>query len=132
MYAKIVNEETKQVSVGTGTNIAFYKSIGMSDMEVEQAYNGQWYVKGYAPEKSPEEKAAEVRAERDRRIDAIWWRIERYQTQSELGVETTDSEDTYKNILQYIEDLRNIPNQEGFPKDVVWPELIVAGKPEVI
>lgn len=49
MYAKIINKETKQCEVGTGTNTEFYKSIGMTEMDVEQAYNGQWYVKGYAP-----------------------------------------------------------------------------------
>lgn len=54
MYAKIINEETKQVEVGTGTNTEFYKSIGMSEMEAEQAWNGQWYLKGYAPEKPVE------------------------------------------------------------------------------
>lgn len=51
MYAKIVNEETKLCEVGTGTNVDFYKSIGMSEMDVEEAYNGQWYIKGYAPQK---------------------------------------------------------------------------------
>ena len=50
-YAKIVNEETKLCEVGLGTNSKFYKSIGMTEMEVEEAYNGLWYVKGYAPEK---------------------------------------------------------------------------------
>ena len=49
MYAKIINENTKQCEVGTGTNVKFYKSIGMTEMDVEQAYNGQWYVKGQAP-----------------------------------------------------------------------------------
>lgn len=49
MFAKIINEKTKEVSVGIGTNANFYKSIGMTEMEVEQAYNGQWYVKGFAP-----------------------------------------------------------------------------------
>lgn len=48
-YAKIINENTKQCEVGTGTNVKFYKSIGMTEMDVEQAYNGAWYVKGYAP-----------------------------------------------------------------------------------
>ena len=48
-FAKIENEETKEVSVGIGTNTEFYKSIGMTEMDVEQAYNGQWYVKGFAP-----------------------------------------------------------------------------------
>lgn len=50
-YAKIENEETKQCSVGLGTNTEFYKSIGMVEMDVEQAYDGSWYVLGYAPTK---------------------------------------------------------------------------------
>ena len=50
-YAKVINEETKLCEVGLGNNSAFYQSIGMTEMEVEQAYNGVWYLKGYAPEK---------------------------------------------------------------------------------
>lgn len=64
-YAKVINEETKQCEVGLGTNSAFYQSIGMTEMEVEQAYNGSWYVKGYAPEKPVEELQTEVRAVRN-------------------------------------------------------------------
>lgn len=68
-YAKIINEETKSCEVGLGTNSAFYQSIGMSEMEVEQAYDGQWYLKGYAPEKPVEEKEAEVRAVRNQYLE---------------------------------------------------------------
>lgn len=50
-YAQIINEETKECSVGLGINSAFYKSIGMTEMDVEQSYNGQWYLNGYAPAK---------------------------------------------------------------------------------
>ena len=64
-YAKIVNEETKQCDVGIGTNIDFYQSIGMTEMDVEQSYDGNWYVSGYAPEKSKEEKEQEVREVRN-------------------------------------------------------------------
>jgi hypothetical protein len=62
-YAKVVNEETKQCEVGLGTNYKFYQSLGMVEMEVEQAYNGAWYVKGYAPAKPEEEVKAERIAE---------------------------------------------------------------------
>ena len=48
-YAKIINEETKEVQIGVGVNDEYYASIGMTEMEVEQAYNGNWYLKGYAP-----------------------------------------------------------------------------------
>jgi hypothetical protein len=50
-YAKILNEETKECSVGIGTDTEYYESIGMSEMDVEEAYNGSWYLKGYCPEK---------------------------------------------------------------------------------
>lgn len=65
-YAKIINEETKACEVGLGTNSAFYQSIGMVEMEVEQAYNGAWYLLGYAPPAPPisiEEQVARLEAE---------------------------------------------------------------------
>ena len=63
VYAQIIDEETKQVDIGTGTNITFYKSIGMTEMNVEQAYNGQWYVAGYAPTQSLDELKSEKLSE---------------------------------------------------------------------
>lgn len=62
-YAKITNEETKQCSVGLGTNSEFYKSIGMQEMDVEEAYDGNWYLQGYAPEKPTptKEEVSEIR-----------------------------------------------------------------------
>lgn len=74
------------------------------------------------PEKPVEEKEAEVRAERDRRIDAIRWRVERYQTQLAIGVETSDTETKYKKILKYIQALRDITLQENFPEYIEWPK----------
>ena len=78
------------------------------------------------PKPSQEElkkaKAAEIRAERDRRIDAIRWRIERYQTQLAAGLETTDTAEHYKAILLYVQALRDIPEQAGFPDSIEWPE----------
>ena len=65
-YAKVVNEETKLCEVGIGTNASFYTSIGMTEMEVEQTYNGSWYLKGYAPAKPEptiEEQVAKLEAE---------------------------------------------------------------------
>lgn len=48
-YAKILDNETKLCAVGIGTNIEYYKSIDMVEMDVEQAYDGAWYLAGYAP-----------------------------------------------------------------------------------
>lgn len=50
-YARIINEETKEVQVGVGCPDEYYLEIGMWEMEVEQAYNGLWYMAGFAPEK---------------------------------------------------------------------------------
>ena len=64
-YAKL-NEDGKTLQVGLGTDVNFYKSIGMVEMEVEQAYNGEWYLKGCAPakpESTIEEQVSKLEAE---------------------------------------------------------------------
>lgn len=74
------------------------------------------------PEKSTAQKADEIRAERDKQIERWRWRIERYQTQEAAGLETTDTADYYKALLLYVQALRDIPEQAGFPDAVEWPE----------
>lgn len=64
-YAKIINDETKEVSVGLGTNTHFYQSIGMVETEVEQAYTGGWYLAGFTPVESLEEKNERIRSARE-------------------------------------------------------------------
>lgn len=50
-YAKILDEKTKLCTVGIGTDKKFYQSMGMSIMDVEQGWNGDWYLMGFAPQK---------------------------------------------------------------------------------
>lgn len=68
-YAIVIDDNTKVCNVGIGTDTDFYKSIGMVDMEVEQGYDGQWYVKGYAPnqplDELKEQKINEFKSIRD-------------------------------------------------------------------
>lgn len=67
-YAKIIDETTKQVQVGVGCPDEYYIEIGMTLMEVEQAYNGLWYVDGYAPikpEPTEDELKEQVRGVRN-------------------------------------------------------------------
>ena len=82
--------------------------------------NGEYVLTSSA--EAIEQKKDEARAERDRRIKAILWRIERYQTQEAAGLETTDTAEHYKEILLYVQALRDIPEQEGFPDAIEWPE----------
>lgn len=51
IYAQIINKETHLVDIGDGDNETFYKSIGMKKMDVELAWDGNWYEAGYAPQK---------------------------------------------------------------------------------
>lgn len=55
------------------------------------------------------------RQERDDKLNAVVWRIERYEQQLKLGIETLDTEKTYYGLLQYIQYLRDIPQQDAFP-----------------
>ena len=58
MYCKYDKNTKKCFEVGTGTNTEFYKSIGMTDEEVEQAYDGSYWLKGYAPNQTLNELKA--------------------------------------------------------------------------
>ena len=71
MYAKIINEETKQCSVGDGNNFGFYQSIGMTEMEVEEAYDGSWYLAGYAPAKPEPTKEEQQKAREEAYISEV-------------------------------------------------------------
>ena len=63
MYCKYDNNTKKCLEVGMGTNIEFYKSIGMTDEEVEKAYDGSYYLKGYAPSQNLDELKSEKLSE---------------------------------------------------------------------
>lgn len=50
-----------------------------------------------------------VREERNTLLEGIQWRVDRYKEQTELGINTTDSTETYMLILQYKQYLRDYP-----------------------
>lgn len=105
-YAKIENEETKECSIGIGTNAEFYQSIGMIEQDVEQGYNGSWYISGYAPDKPIELQTAEKRAERDVILQSTdIYMLPDYPI-------TEEERESYKQYRQY---LRDLPSDEAFP-----------------
>ena len=111
-YAKVINNRTHEVQVGVGCPDEYYVEIGMEIMNVEQAYDGKWYVAGYAPvqpEPTVDEKKEMVRTVRDQYINEIEWRVSRYRDQKELGMATTDDEQTYIQVLEYMQYLRDYP-----------------------
>ena len=110
-YAKIINEETKEVSIGTGTNSAFYQSIGMTEMEVEEAYDGSWYLLGYAPAKpepTVEELQAQVRAVRNSYLETY---VDPKQLVMVWDSLSADDKKLYADYRQYLLDY---PQTEGW------------------
>ena len=97
-YFKVTNEDTKQCDVGLGTNVEFYESIGMTLQEVEQGYDGQWYLKGYAPVK-PEPTLEEQVSSLEQTYGMTRWQREGILAEGSLYSDYTKSK------AQEIEDL---------------------------
>ena len=63
-FAKVINEQMGLCNVGVGTNVDFYKSIGMSELDVQQSdIDNKWYLKEKCPMKSEAEKDKERQQE---------------------------------------------------------------------
>ena len=60
-------------------------------------------------------RAARIRAERDRRLDATTWLVERHKEQTAGNIETSITGEDYAALLAYRQALRDLPQQEGFP-----------------
>lgn len=59
-YVRIDEKTGRCLDIGEGSDIQFYKSIGFTEQEVEQSdVDGNWYLAGFAPMKTDEEKAQE-------------------------------------------------------------------------
>lgn len=99
MYAKIIDEKTKECSVGLGTNAEFYRSIGMTEMDVEQAYNGNYYIKGYCPEKLREIKEQEIRQIRNEYLEDT----DKFVSVSDFPV-TEEEKNKYIEYRKYLRD----------------------------
>lgn len=64
-----------------------------------------------------------VRATRDEQLRLALDVIDRHRNQKEISRPTTITDAEYVATLGYVEDLRNLPEQSGFPLDVSWPEV---------
>lgn len=65
-YAKIINQQTGLCEIGIGINTEFYKSIGMTELDVQQSdINNDWYLTEKCPMKTDEQKAKEERERLD-------------------------------------------------------------------
>ncbi len=60
-----------------------------------------------------------VREERNRRIDAFRWKIDRQRDLIDLGLATSD---TLIPLVSYVQQLRDIPQTQTDPYNIVFPE----------
>lgn len=66
------------------------------------------------PEPTDDELASQVRAERDMKIAET-----DYLAMPDYPIDKEDKED----VRAYRQALRDVPMQDGFPREVVWPEV---------
>ena len=102
---KVIDEEehTETITVGD-----WYKPLGMEEMEVEKAYNGSWYVAGFAPVK-PATTKEEISALREqayiKEVDILHSQKMR---KTILGTWTEEDEANYiAEVKQLSEDIAN-------------------------
>ena len=112
-YAKIINEETKQCEVGMGTNAQFYESLGMSKMDVGQAYNGAWYVEGYLPEPTKKEQSEKRATAYQQEVDPITAHIQRLRDEEE-----PDEEEIADLIEERNQKVEEIKERYPYPEEV--------------
>lgn len=84
-------------------------------------FDGKEYK--YLPEEQnweldTEAKWDEVRAVRDQMIDNFAWKIARQRDLIDLGTATAE---TLAPLLQYIQALRDVPQTQEDPFNIVWP-----------
>ena len=106
IFSKIINEKTKELEcIACGGK----PLEGYSDLPREQAYNGNWYVAGYAPVKPQEVKEQEVRAVREQYFaDYVDW----YQSKHLLWEEMNEEEK--QDIADYRKYLMDYTKQEDW------------------
>lgn len=79
--------------------------------------------KVYVDDITPEEVADGIRAVRDLKLQEVCWVRDRHLDEVALGVTTTLTNEQYLEVLQYMQELRDLPVQVGFPHEFQWPVL---------
>lgn len=83
------------------------------ELESIEALESSW------PSFLAEKAANAIRAERDRRMDAFQWRLQRHAREVRLGLTPTDN---IADLDAYMQALADVTKQAGFPDDITWPE----------
>lgn len=132
MFAKFISETEIEVAPKNkgqwsnyDQNIELMKSDGYLEVKVTEQPSdnkpkvmyrlNKDVIEQYASSLSSQELSVIRRKERDEAINSIIWRVQRYEQQKQLGIQTTDDDTTYMNVLNYVQYLRDIPDMLLFP-----------------
>ena len=94
----------------------------------QEQIDGGWVKEGLMPMTDEEVSAhlapkpptaEQIRAERDAKIEAVRWRIERAKDETALDIPLTEP---LEPLLQYVQAVRDVPKQARFPEAVEWPQ----------
>ena len=107
-YCKIIDKEKGLIQVALGTNEKFYKSIGFESMEVEEV-EGQYYLKGQAPQKTLEELKQEKILKL--RKNANNYIITKYPYYRQLNIIRNGTKEELSEMSYFIDNIRNRVNQ---------------------
>lgn len=100
--------------VHTDYSAAYMTSIGMDEEQQESALNQREFER--------EQLCQRLREQRDQRLTQARAWLERHRDEQMLGM-TTTLPCTEQALLLYIQALRDVPQQPGFPDSIEWPEL---------
>lgn len=122
-YDKEIHGDNIPVDVVEITEEAWHSAMANGASHVTE--DGVLYSKPPSSEDELDNIILEIRRDRNRRFNdpELLYRIERYEQQIKLGIETTDTKQQYNSILTYFQELRDITKQEGYPHALKWPAV---------
>lgn len=106
LYAKIIDSISMKCTVGIGSNEEFYKSIGMEKMDVEKAWDGDWYKSGFAPTKPASVEKEETISNLKAQLETLDGKSNRSMRAILAGTATEDDRTYLANLETQAEDLR--------------------------
>jgi len=95
---------------------------GQSEGKIITADENGYPILVDPPGPTPEQLATSARADRDAKLTATSWLVERHREEQETGT-TTLTDQEYADLLAYRQALRDVPQQDGFPESIDWPDL---------
>jgi len=128
----VIDQETNEVREKTNTELYAENLLKLGDSqywdqeseEVKEYTMEEQYKRGILSEENYlSVLTANATETRKTLITDVTWYRERHIDEQTLGVTTTLTTEEYLILLQYIQNLRDITLQAGYPTAIIWPQL---------